>query len=298
MGLFKKKIKLVTHTGRFHADDIFACATLQILLGEGNVAVTRTRDAEIIEKADYVFDVGGIHDPAIHRFDHHQKGGAGARENGIPYAAFGLVWKEYGEKLCGSKEVAQKIDEILVQAIDAGDNAVQTVAPIAGKPFPFLIQSAFGAFKPTWKEGDNTDTGFFRAVVFAQEILSREITQTQDYFEAKKYVADIYQNTQDKRLIVLDKRYPWEELLIAYPEPLLVVVPTPAGTWKAETALTSFDSFERRMKLPESWAGLRDADLARVTGVEDAVFCHNGRFIVVAKTKESALKLAQLALAQ
>jgi uncharacterized UPF0160 family protein len=295
MNIFQKKPKIVTHTGRFHADDIFACATLQILLGN-NITITRTRDEKIIQEADYVFDVGGIHDPATKRFDHHQKGGAGARENGVPYAAFGLVWKEYGEAVAGSKEVAEKIDEILVQAIDAGDNAVETFTAIPGKPFPFLIQSAFGAFKPTWKEGDNTDTGFFTAVAFAKEILSREIIQTQDYFEAKKYIQDIYEKTADKRLIILDKRYPWEELLLPYAEPLIVVVPTPAGTWKAETTLVSSKSFERRIKLPESWAGLRDQDLAIATGVSDAVFCHNGRFIAVAKSKEGALALAKLAL--
>jgi len=36
--------------------------------------------------------------------------------------------------------------------------------------------------------------------------------------------------------------------------------------------------------------------LAKVTGVPDATFCHNGRFLAVAKSKEGALKLAEIAL--
>ena len=41
-----------------------------------------------------------------------------------------------------------------------------------------------------------------------------------------------------------------------------------------------------------------DADIvvAEITGVEDAVFCHNHRFICAAESKEGAIKLAKLAL--
>src|ERR1035437_8037366 len=104
MSIFKNILKqkkiLVTHNGIFHADDIFATATLSLLL-DGHIKVTRTRDENLIKSADYVYDVGGIYDPALNRFDHHQVGGAGKRDNGIPYAAFGLVWMQYGETVCG-----------------------------------------------------------------------------------------------------------------------------------------------------------------------------------------------------
>ena len=55
-------------------------------------------------------------------------------------------------------------------------------------------------------------------------------------------------------------------------------------------------SFENRKDLPAAWAGLRDVDLQAVTGVDDAIFCHNGRFLIVAKTLEGARALAKLAL--
>ena len=45
-----------------------------------------------------------------------------------------------------------------------------------------------------------------------------------------------------------------------------------------------------------SWAGLRDADLAAVTGVPDAGFCHNGRFIAAAKSYEGIYAMALQAL--
>jgi len=48
--------------------------------------------------------------------------------------------------------------------------------------------------------------------------------------------------------------------------------------------------------LPSAWAGLRDAELQKVSGVEDAVFCHRALFTAVARSKEGAIKLAQIAL--
>ncbi len=96
--MFNRKKIAVTHCGSFHTDDVFACATLSLYFKKNNLKykLIRTRDDNIIKKADYVFDVGGIYDPKIDRFDHHQYGGAGKRENNIPYASFGLVWKKFG----------------------------------------------------------------------------------------------------------------------------------------------------------------------------------------------------------
>src|SRR3990167_8310800 len=86
-----KKI-VVTHSGNFHTDEVFACAVLS-LLNDGNIEVIRSRDSEVWATGDYVVDVGGEYNSERGRFDHHQEGGAGVRPNGIPYSSFGLVWK-------------------------------------------------------------------------------------------------------------------------------------------------------------------------------------------------------------
>ena len=151
MNFFKKKKILITHNGSFHADDLFATATLSIL-NEGNVKIVRTRDQKVIATGDYVYDVGGIYDEKLNHFDHHQKGGAGKRENGIPYSSFGLVWKTYGEKLCDSKEVADKIDHKIVQPIDALDNGVDISLPKFDGVFSYGAEQIFLAFSPTWQE--------------------------------------------------------------------------------------------------------------------------------------------------
>ncbi len=293
MSFFNKNKILVTHESTFHADDLFATATLSILLND-NIEIIRTRDSEAIKKADYVYDVGGIYDPLKNRFDHHQKGGAGARENGIPYAAFGLVWKTYGEKICGSKKVADRIDESLVQAIDAEDNGLNTYK-VEGVAGPYLIQGVINAFRPTWKESEEYDKQFFEILEFVKIFLKRKIKKTKDAVEAESFVIKAYQEAEDKRLIILDDQYPWRKTFMEYPEPLYVIVPK-VDKWNVYTVSKESGSFENRKSLPETWAGLRDEELAKVTGVPDATFCHNGRFIAVSKSKEGAIALAKIAL--
>ena len=105
--------KITVHEGTFHADEVFADAILKDLFPEfmkigvservNYVEYIRTRDPDILKEAsvskeNMLVDVGGKYDPAMFNFDHHQFKGAGSRENGVGYAAAGLVWKHYGKE--------------------------------------------------------------------------------------------------------------------------------------------------------------------------------------------------------
>ncbi len=303
----KNKKILVTHNGSFHADDIFAAAALSLYL-EGkreDFEIIRTRDPETIEKGDYVFDIGGIYDPEKNRFDHHQKGGAGKWEGGLPaqagieYAAFGLVWKKFGLGLAGSEEAKEIIDEKLVAPIDAGDNGLDLEEEESEHAIsPYYIQHFFSSMRPTWREANiSADEMFLKCAEVAKEILRREIIQAKDFLLAEERVAHIYRETKDKRLIILDQDYPHEYVLRNFPEPLFVVYPrTTYGTWGVKAVRDNPKTFKNRKNFPAHWGGLRDEELQNVTGVKDAVFCHRGLFLAVAKSKEGALALANLAL--
>ncbi len=297
------KLKLVTHDGSFHADDIFAAATLATLLERDGkeYEIIRTRDEEIIKTADYVFDVGGVHDEAINRFDHHQVGGAGSREFGgmaIEYAAFGLVWKRFGAELAGSQEIADVIDKRLVAPIDAGDNGMP-VFDKKGEVGPYTIQSFLqGAMNPTWQEDATlADQRFLESVEIAKMILKREIVCGKDFIQAKANVLKCYEAAHDKRIIIFDGLYPVKDTLDIFPDPLFIISQRRNdGLWSLKTLGVPNQEFKNKKDLPLSWAGLRDKELQEVTGVEDAIFCHRNLFLAVAKSKEGALKLAELAL--
>ncbi|HBD25095.1 MAG: hypothetical protein A2566_02330 [Candidatus Zambryskibacteria bacterium RIFOXYD1_FULL_40_13] len=293
-----KQITIVAHDGSFHPDEIFAVAVLHIYLGEGaNIKIERTRDPEIIENGDYVVDVGGVYDESKNRFDHHQIGGAGARPNTVPYASFGLVWKKFGEQLCGSQEIADKIDQVLVQWIDATDNGVSIVESKIPGVYPYDIGLFFNTFAPDWKEEKNDVDEIFKEVAsLAQIMLSREIYKRKSLAEVQTIVEKVYNETEDKRLVAFDRYYPVVEFLSKYPEPLFVIFPKEKGTWILKTIRDNRETFVSRKNLPESWAGKTGEELEKITGVSGAVFCHNGRFIAVAKTKEAILQLAHIAL--
>lgn len=293
MSFFNKKKILVTHDGSFHADDLFATATLAILF-DGNIKVIRTRDLKQIESADIVYDVGGIYNPEIGRFDHHQQGGAGTRANGIPYASFGLVWKTYGEQICGGKEIADKIETKLVEPIDANDNGIN-IFNVTGNIAPYTIQDMLFDFRPSWKEKQDYDSCFLELIPIIKKIIVREIIKTKDELEASSIIRKAYDEASDKRVIILNGNYPWSETIDLYEEPLYVAY-MKGGLWRAEAIRKEKNNYEVKKQFPESWAGKRDEEMTKETGVPDAVFCHNGRFLIVAKSKEGIMALVEKAL--
>jgi uncharacterized UPF0160 family protein len=293
---FQKKYVVVTHNGMFHADDVFAVATLSLLL-RGNIKIIRSRNPQDWTKGDFVVDVGGEYNPEKGRFDHHQKNSPTPRENKSPYAAFGLVWKKYGEALCGSKEVANKIDEKIVQCIDILDNGTFDLPSFENEITPYLLQDFVTSFVPTWKEGTSQKEAFIEAVGFAKKVLSREIIRAKNSFEAVDVVKKAYETSNDKRVIILDSHLPWRETLTQFSEPLFVIGPDEEnGTWAVVAVPKEMGTFDLRKSFPESWAGKVDGELAIASGVPDSVFCHNKRFIAVAKSRDGALALVKKAL--
>jgi len=288
-----KPLVVVTHDGTFHTDDVFACATLSLQFADREVEIVRTRDEEQYINADIVVDVGGIYDVETMRFDHHQKGGAGTRENGIPYASFGLVWQQYGVELSGSSENAQFIDEQLVQGIDGADNGVVNKVADNGV-YSYSVIDAISALRPTWQEGMEMDEAFMEAVNMATIILVRMIAHAEGYSDARTMLETAYEESADKTIIDIEKEYPgWYEVMASYPEPLYVLYERSDGSWSAKAVRENPAEFTARKPFPEAWAGLKDEALQAASGVPDAMFCHNGRFIAVAKTRTGALTLAQ-----
>jgi len=320
MSIFRRAHTIIIHSGRFHTDEVFAVAALELAFGAAgrpaDFRIIRTRDERILAKgADFVVDVGGVYDPARRLFDHHQAGGAGKRPGGIPYAAFGLVWKSYGRQACmraagladadsqsaaATEDIAARVDAKLVAPIDAIDNGISLMTPVRADALPYELDDLIDAFLPIWDEKNATsDSRFADAVRLAADLLSKEIARAAGKRAAAAHVEAAYQAAADKRLVIFDGRYPWKETILAHPEPLFIVGPDPEnGTWGVRAVPLNDHSFANRADLPAAWAGKRDAELAAVTGVPDALFCHNGRFLAGATSREGAVKLAELALAQ
>jgi len=285
------EITIATHNGNFHADDVFSIAALKHIYP--SFKLIRTRDLELIGKANIVIDVGGEYDAEAGRFDHHQRGGAGERENGIPYSSFGLIWKKYGLEICqGNQEVANSVDTSLVSTIDAVD-----CGHVEGVAQGISLSQTISMFNPTWQEDSHFDTCFDEAVEFAVRVLTRFIASASGGINAKDIVAKAIENAKDPRVIVLDKYTPWKtSVLRLSQEALFMVYPSQSGQWRIQTVPVELGSFEDRKPLPKPWAGLSEQALKDVTGLDDAMFCHNGLFIAGCESFESTMKMAEMAL--
>jgi uncharacterized UPF0160 family protein len=293
-------VNVGTHHGTFHADEVFATAIL--LQAYGDLHVTRTRDPVVLDQQDALLDVGGVYDEATRRYDHHQKGGAGGRADGMPYATAGLVWRSFGERVVrafdsglSDSEVAEiyaRIDAEFFHFIDAVDCGVDVPGPAS-----VSISSIISGFKPGWYEAPDFDAGFEKAVWFALEIVRNCIRDNMGAVKARVVVESATQVNEGK-VLVFDRFAPWTETVRKdMPDVLYVVYPGATGDWRVQVVPAEPGSFKARKSLPESWAGLNDAKLSEAVGIPGCVFCHNGRFICANQTKAGALEMARKAVA-
>jgi uncharacterized UPF0160 family protein len=307
---------IVTHGGKFHADDAWAVAVLNVLFPESEVI--RTRDPAIIETADFAVDVGGIWDPANGRFDHHQKGFSATRSTGVPYASAGLVWKEYGARCVGALaashaahqltedealQIAYAIDADIVQYLDLSD-----VGAAKNAPGGYGLSAVISGFNPNWLDeqrigyGDAADayrlSQFRRAMDILTDIMTNSVKYRVGALISVEQVRQSEVLEGGKVLFLKNSALPWSAVVRKeMPEVLFVISHNLAEQrYMLHTVPVSPENFTARADLPEAWAGLRDAELAAVTGVPDAGFCHNGRFIAAAKSFEGVRAMAELAL--
>lgn len=303
---------IATHNGSFHADDVFGVAVLQAVLSADGVEtqLIRTRDPELLRSADFTVDVGGEWEPSRGRFDHHQKGFEGKRPSGVVYASSGLVWKEFGVRYVASAlrstqadpafatHIAQAIDEELVQYLDMVDTGARQVAPgLVG------LSALLHSFNlPGTKESGDTHNAvlarFVTAMGVVVDLLDNIIAHKEDELLSAQAVREAPTQNEGRILVLPRSGLAWIPVVVRE-MPLVEFVVYPDSSdeqFQVRTVPVEVDSFVARKDLPKDWAGLRDGALAAVTGVADAVFCHNGLFIGGARSLEGALKLVQLAL--
>ena len=292
-------MKMAVHNGVFHADEVFGVALMETI--EPDLQVIRTRDEAVIAECDIVADVGGG------KYDHHQADKV-LREDGIPYCAFGLLWRDYGKQftkiICPSlnevesEEVAYKVSMDFITQIDASDNGV--TLNTYESPVTTLSQ-IISSYMPLQSENKDVDRAFFEAVAFAKRLLQRVVRQYGEYYDNLRYMKEAL-NTQDVKnthILILEGAVKWKDILLELDkgeDVLFVVFEDLTGSWRVQTVPKEENSFDARKDLPKPWASLRSEELSALTGVEGCIFCHPNLFIAGNETKEGVLAMAHLAV--
>ena len=265
--------KAFTHGGKFHADDVFSAALLRYL----NPEIQIERGFQVPPGYDgLVFDIGDG------PFDHHAKHSP-VRENGVPYAAFGLLWRELGPDLLGARD-AKRFDEGFVQPLDQDDNTG------CGNQLAGII----AAYNPLWDQEADEDACFEEAVALAGVMLKKKFDV---FFAVQRAYEEVSAAlARHKRGIVQLERFaPWKQRLIPS-KAKFVVFPSQRGGWCAQAIPAAFGTQELKVAFPAEWAGAPEQDLPGISGIETLRFCHTGRFLVTTGTREDAWEACEAAM--
>lgn len=262
-----------THGSGFHADDVFASALLRML----NPHIEILRGNVVPEEFD-----GIVYDIGRGKFDHHQNQKL-YRENGIPYAAFGLLWKEFGCLLLGEED-AKAFDKEFVQQIDLSDNTGEY----------HELSRVISDFNPSWDDEISIDERFWEAVDFAQTILKNRIQKIISKRKAQKEVLKCLEK-QEGQVLVMDRFYPWKDVVCAT-DKLYVIFPSTRGGYMIQAVPQSAEAITLKKAFPAEWRGKTQNELEGITGISTFTFCHISGFICAADTIEDAKKIAQLAV--
>lgn len=285
----KQDAKAFTHSGKFHADDVFSSALLLYL----NPQITITRGNRVPEEYDgIVFDIGRG------RYDHHQRDSR-VRENGVPYAAFGLLWEELGGEILGGT-LAQRFDEEFVQPLDNNDNTGEKNE----------LASLIGNFNPVWDETEAADgvteeerdrglsVGFLRAVQVAGMVLENKFARYRADARADEKINQVLamQETQggDARILVLPEFVPCQKRL-KETDTAFVIFPSNRGGYCIQPQKKP-DSMNYKCSFPKQWLGLENEELQAATGLASAGFCHKGGFLMTVGDEADAIRACKISL--
>ena len=260
----KKLDSAVTHNGSFHADDVFSAAFLLLI----NPNLKFLRVADVDDNNCFAFDIG------YGEFDHHQADNE-KRSNGMPYASFGKLWKKFAPELY-SLDLVKNVDERFIQYLDLTDNTGSFNQ----------LSFAIGSFNPPFDSDSNGDKEFLKAVLIAKDILKNVILQEQKRLEAVDILKQKYNESEDKRIIVLDRYMPFKSYL-PNTDVVYVIYPSKRGGYSAHAVTKSVDVIDLKVPFPSSWLINKPSYIR---------FCHNSLFLITTDSIEDAIKACNISL--
>ena len=281
----RKDANVITHSGEFHADDVFAVAILSFLK---EIKLARSRNTEGVSNDTIIVDVGLEYD-GKRKFDHHQ-GLMIKRKNGGNFASAGLIWMHYGKEILEKNnlqfknEVFEVVDDELMSKIDAHDNgeAESEISKLIAEFNPNIVD-----------ELSSYDSYFIEAVIFARKIIENKIKTAESKYSELQEIRKEMKITKGNT-VFLKKYYPnWCESILEIDEKHKIdycVYPyINEGVHIVCIPPDKKNIFLQRKPMPKEWAGLSGEELEKATGIKGVVFCHLKRFFMAVNSLETAI---------
>ena len=302
----------------FTASDVFGIYLLSQTSAFHDLKVVRTLDSAEIDKCGAVLGIGKIYDESKNRFDYHfLNSDLHFQDTQIPISTAGLVYMKFGKEinkniLSKNGRDVQKLDEFeeqlfkhcynhSIREIDAYENHFP-LYPEEKNQLKYDIHIEFHNkimmmnYIGSLEEALKMVSEFYEHNVlwfYDVEIPSLVIT--------KKCYNSRFEVDPSGQIIVMDshahckfKDFEKEDMEKNpdMKEILYIVFPRVAGNWGIRAINTV--GFQLRKPLP--FAGLRDDELSKESGIEGGVFVHKTGFTGAFKEKENAIKFAKYAV--
>lgn len=248
-----REIKVITHDGIFHSDEVFSVALLRFFYK--NIYVMRTRDPEILAQATdqpevFVLDVGEDYNPAKRNFDHHQQDSPEGMATVSMLFQYLLPEFQYDDPL-------RRVYYRLIRLINDWDLGI---IPAPENNTGFFLPVIISGFNRYGMPEQNNQ--FLKAVDFAYQILGNELNAVKERIRSEKIWREKEILNADTALLKEPCTF-WRSIQGSNPQYKFIIQPG-ENTWN----LLSVDS--KRYPLPP------------VTEEEKGViFQHKKRFLIV-----------------
>lgn len=284
LALVGDEIVITVHHGIFHGDDVSAVAMLKLIAAAWGykVRVVRTRDPAKFEGV--VVDVGeGVYD--------HHGARAGLDKDGIPYTGFSRVLDYFIAQNNLEDSLPHRLfKEKFSDPMSEQDNGV----PL--RPGEVNLVSYINTFNPGYGDTDKTDEAFEDAVDTTCSVIMAAWAHAQADAKAAVALEEIVRQAGHRDIVECPPGIPWTKALVPT-QCKFVIVDAPDGTVYAICVPSSIeDRFSKKKAFPKEWWGTRDQEFQKLCGLSSAIFCHVNGFICGFKTKEDAIKAAEIAL--
>ena len=256
------ELKIATHNGIFHADEVTAIALLK-LFGNDEISLTRLKhETKDFSSFDMVIDIGKRYDGKKY-FDHHQyKGGK---------SSAGLIWEYLGEE-----ENYPSISK-LIKMVDEND-----VGITKAKPFEYSsLITHFNNHDNIYE--DKQEDCFNKAVEFAYTILSSLKQNEEGLKEAQSIVNNSFYFEGNRKIIELEQyiRF-WSRYINGQTMPDIKAV-----VWEDE------EDGKWKVKIPSKKPGSFELAAKPLKSDNSMEFVHESGFFGIAKDKDILLSYLQ-----
>lgn len=268
---------IVTHSGKFHTDDVFSTALLQIL--NPNYKVIRIPSKKYIPKnAEVVYDIGDS------KFDHHSTTTYHSDTNQTPYASFGLITDEFLPKILKNKsldknlsnKIIEKFISSLVIPIDANDNGTFSdtfdISNIINDMYVNTQPNKLNSVK-------KTNRNFNQAVEFAKTIINNRINSIQSKLLAEQEALQSLTLVSDN-IGYLENFGPTSLISENYPNMKAIVFPSNRGGFNAITLKDKSDTNELINRITFNHI---------LTSEPDITFVHKAGFLLSGTSKKAVI---------